>query len=234
MNRITCNVITDLMELYADNVVSEDTRRLVEEHLGTCEDCMKKLETIEQKLCIPAETNTEPIKRIGRKIKKKNVVISLISVFIIAVALMGAFIFISRFEVAIAYEKAHIFNVEQGENDWEILVHYSGNIDHYWIHNRHIDETTMEYYIHFTETYYTRNFSNSVASNSYISIPAYEWLHLPLYNGVFISPDEYVPGIEITPSEEAVEVQTVRIYYINKLPDGGEFDLSERYLIWEK
>lgn len=35
----TCNIIQDLLPLYADNCCSEDSRRLVEEHLAQCESC---------------------------------------------------------------------------------------------------------------------------------------------------------------------------------------------------
>jgi len=35
--RITCEIIKDLLPLYHDNVCSEDSRKLIEEHLLTCE-----------------------------------------------------------------------------------------------------------------------------------------------------------------------------------------------------
>ena len=41
MNKISCNVIQDIMPLYVDEIVSEDTKKLVEEHLKECEDCRK-------------------------------------------------------------------------------------------------------------------------------------------------------------------------------------------------
>ena len=41
MNRkdIDCNVIIDLLPLYKEEICSEATRELVEEHLRSCEDC---------------------------------------------------------------------------------------------------------------------------------------------------------------------------------------------------
>ena len=41
MSKISCNVIQDIMPLYVDEIVSEDTKKLVEEHLKECEDCRK-------------------------------------------------------------------------------------------------------------------------------------------------------------------------------------------------
>lgn len=44
--KITCNIIEDLMLQYVDGTLSEDSRRLVEEHLDTCEECRMKLQQI--------------------------------------------------------------------------------------------------------------------------------------------------------------------------------------------
>ena len=42
--RITCDVIQDLMPSYIDGILSEDSKALVEEHMGTCQECRKMLE----------------------------------------------------------------------------------------------------------------------------------------------------------------------------------------------
>ena len=39
--KITCDVIRDLMILCEDDVCSEDSRRLIEEHISECEECRK-------------------------------------------------------------------------------------------------------------------------------------------------------------------------------------------------
>lgn len=41
---IPCSIIKDLLPLYHDNVCSEDTKRVVEEHLKTCPDCRGEYE----------------------------------------------------------------------------------------------------------------------------------------------------------------------------------------------
>ncbi len=41
MNRISCNIIRDLMILYDDNVCSEESRQMVEEHIAECGECRK-------------------------------------------------------------------------------------------------------------------------------------------------------------------------------------------------
>lgn len=39
MEKISCNVIGDLLPLYCDDVCSQDSRRMVEEHLAGCPEC---------------------------------------------------------------------------------------------------------------------------------------------------------------------------------------------------
>ena len=39
MSRIPCNVNKDLLPLYVDDVCSEESKAIVEEHLAGCEEC---------------------------------------------------------------------------------------------------------------------------------------------------------------------------------------------------
>ena len=46
--KITCNIIEDLLPLYIDDMVSEDSRQLVEEHLKECASCRKMLDEMKK------------------------------------------------------------------------------------------------------------------------------------------------------------------------------------------
>lgn len=46
MEKISCEIIRDLLPLYNDEVCSEDSRRIVETHLEQCGDCQRLLERI--------------------------------------------------------------------------------------------------------------------------------------------------------------------------------------------
>ncbi len=48
MNRWNCNVIKDLLPSYTDGICSEDTRRIVEEHLSGCPDCKRTWEVMKK------------------------------------------------------------------------------------------------------------------------------------------------------------------------------------------
>ncbi len=57
MKKNECNVVRDLMPLVLDRVASDESRALVEEHMGSCEECRKQYE--EMKADMPAETRAE-------------------------------------------------------------------------------------------------------------------------------------------------------------------------------
>lgn len=57
MKKNECNVVRDLMPLVLDRVASDESRALVEEHMGSCGECRKQYE--EMKADMPAETRAE-------------------------------------------------------------------------------------------------------------------------------------------------------------------------------
>ena len=48
-----CNIIRDLLPLYAEDLLSEDSRALVENHLVGCKECQRDLESIKNDIKIP-------------------------------------------------------------------------------------------------------------------------------------------------------------------------------------
>ena len=46
--KTNCDIIRDLLPLYAEHITSEATNALVEEHLAECEACRAELEKMEQ------------------------------------------------------------------------------------------------------------------------------------------------------------------------------------------
>lgn len=63
--KISCDVISDLLPLYYDNVCSEDSKILVEEHLAQCESCREEL----KKFDIEIKYNTVNLED-GKAMKK--------------------------------------------------------------------------------------------------------------------------------------------------------------------
>lgn len=66
----SCNVIQDLLPLYHDGVCSEDSRKLVEEHLKTCEKCGKMNAELEKEEENGHIDERKPLEAINRRVKR--------------------------------------------------------------------------------------------------------------------------------------------------------------------
>ena len=95
--KITCNIIEDLLPLYVDDMVSEDSRKLVEEHLKGCPACRKMQEEMmrENRLTVGIKddnsvqinkTEAESLKKIRRRIRKKRILSVILAVVLVAAA----------------------------------------------------------------------------------------------------------------------------------------------------
>ncbi len=52
--KIPCSVVRDLLPLYAEEMIEEETRALVDEHLEECSECSTRLEEIKAAAAVPA------------------------------------------------------------------------------------------------------------------------------------------------------------------------------------
>ncbi len=96
-----CNVIKDLLPLYADEVCSEDSREMVEEHLAECKDCKQELEDYRYNTGLPDVPIDVAMKKFKKKMNKKNLIRIVVSVTLcLAVILGGTYmLFIPEFTV---------------------------------------------------------------------------------------------------------------------------------------
>ena len=88
--KISCNIIEDLLPLYVDDMVSEDSRQLVEEHLKECTTCQKMMEEMKKEnslghgkegLADVERKAIEPLKKIRRKIRRKRIAAVLMAAY---------------------------------------------------------------------------------------------------------------------------------------------------------
>lgn len=71
--KITCNIIRDILPLYAEDMVCEETKALVDEHLCGCDECTKELAVLKKKEAIPVSTDTAPMEHIRKTIRKRQI-----------------------------------------------------------------------------------------------------------------------------------------------------------------
>ncbi len=68
--KIDCKIIVDLLPLYHDNVVSEETKISIDEHLETCKNCEREYRLISEKL--PTVTSNSTKEKFSQMVKKQK------------------------------------------------------------------------------------------------------------------------------------------------------------------
>lgn len=79
--KISCSIIRDLLPLYAEDLASEDTKLLVEEHICDCENCTIFLKEIRKDTLVPLENDIQPLNKVKKTIVRRRALSILASVF---------------------------------------------------------------------------------------------------------------------------------------------------------
>lgn len=72
--KISCNIVRDLLPLYAEDLASQDTKDLVEEHICSCEDCQSILNSMIKAAPIPVEASPESLNKVKKTIRRRRAV----------------------------------------------------------------------------------------------------------------------------------------------------------------
>lgn len=73
MKEINCNIIRDLLPLYEDGAVSEDTTQLVREHLEGCPACREEYERMRTPTPVPPDRDISMILQMEDEMRKKSI-----------------------------------------------------------------------------------------------------------------------------------------------------------------
>lgn len=140
--KTNCELIKDLLPVYADGLCSEESRKIVAEHIMTCDSCRRELEMMKTDFKIKEQTESDikAIKKIKKKIRIGKIVAALASAVIVFHLTMGLLIGVmgmsSDYE-PMNYERNHlaenIFAEEDKEGKvWIVRTGYAtdGTIDY--------------------------------------------------------------------------------------------------------
>jgi len=102
--KITCKVIRDLLPLYHDDVCSDDSKVLVEEHLANCQSCKEELRRIESELSLhhvspEVDGAKKAISSAWKSAKKKSYIRGAIISAIVCAMLVGAFVGLTEWKI---------------------------------------------------------------------------------------------------------------------------------------
>lgn len=87
---ISCDVIRDLLPLYAEDMVSEDSRNLIDDHLRDCDACVKELDALKKPQKIPVATDVSSLKRVELTIRRKKTLTVLAVMMTVAALIVTA------------------------------------------------------------------------------------------------------------------------------------------------
>ncbi len=80
--KVKCNVIKDLLPLYAEKLTSEDSNSLISEHIKNCQDCKNEYEKITKKINLPTDLNDlKNLKKAKRK-DKQSLIIGIVAIIL--------------------------------------------------------------------------------------------------------------------------------------------------------
>lgn len=96
--KISCEIIKDLLPLYHDEICSNDSIAMVEEHLTECDSCKAELQAMDETFLLNKKEQNlkeaEAVKKLSRRWKKgmlksllKGVLITLLLIAAIALVL---------------------------------------------------------------------------------------------------------------------------------------------------
>lgn len=155
--KIKCEVINDLLPLYVDDVLSEASKELVDEHIAECENCRSNLENMKATIKLPVnrEVRMDDTKSLMglKKLVNRKIRIAVAAALAVVAILALALQIVCRMPFVIPYDESNFKFVEQsngyslqylGEGD--IMFNASGDQKGEW--TIEFSQTLWDRYIH--------------------------------------------------------------------------------------
>lgn len=128
-----CSIVCDLLPLYAEDMVSEDTAEFVKEHLGNCPTCRAELEKLRKPVQPVAaqhvpDIDVEPLKRLKKALLMEKVQAILCTAAVLLALMLSGLSFLTAPEY-FAYSQ-ELVTVTEGANG-EATISFSSEITNY-------------------------------------------------------------------------------------------------------
>lgn len=89
--KTSCDIIRDLLPLYADHVTSDASNVLVREHLNECPDCRKELEQMQRPVPVRLEeVPARPLEKIKKSIWQRKICAIIVAVLAVVCIVAGS------------------------------------------------------------------------------------------------------------------------------------------------
>lgn len=166
MNKISCDVVQDIIPLYVEEVTSIDTNKLIEEHLSTCETCRKDYENMKKEIIVPVNKlenlqEVNYLKSFRKFMQKRKLFTAITSVILTIFVLFGLQVALFIPRIYIPYSEDYVtIQVEQGNVYVSCnLPYYNGVVTHNSIQleiSKNLEKVVVIYYYHSPWTKYVK------------------------------------------------------------------------------
>lgn len=124
-----CDIAMDLMPLYIDDLLSENSKIFVKNHIDSCESCRKYYEKLSSEIKIPVSresriSDLKPIEYLKENLSKKILKKVLGTVLVLGIC-VGSYLFAKLYKLPVDSQKMEFY-----ENDNSLRMEYQdkGNI----------------------------------------------------------------------------------------------------------
>lgn len=120
--KLECDVIRDLLPLYAEKLASPASSALVEQHLAACPACRAELEQMEKPVPVQPEPQPDaPLQSIRKTLQKKSIRIAAAAVLAVLCA-FGLVFWMGGAKTPVTAEQAKIWTYNKKENEANLCV----------------------------------------------------------------------------------------------------------------
>lgn len=123
-----CDIAMDLMPLYVDDLLSENSKIFVKNHIDSCESCRKYYEKLSSEIKIPVSkevrfSDLRPIEYLKSNLSKKIIKKVLATVLVVGLC-VGAFLFATLYKLPVDSQKMDFY-----VKDDFLMMKYDGKGD---------------------------------------------------------------------------------------------------------
>ena len=123
-----CDIVKDLMPLYIDDVLSENSKIFVKDHIDSCETCRKYYEKLSSEVKIPVSRESrnnelKPMEYLKASLSRK-IIKRVVSVVLVIGFFVGSIAFANLYEMPVDPSKVDFY-----EKDDYLMMKYDGQGD---------------------------------------------------------------------------------------------------------
>jgi hypothetical protein len=208
--KITCNIIKDVLPLYVENMLSDDSCIMVEEHIEQCQECKNYLNEMHNLTEIPVDRDTTPLVKIKSTLRKKKIQTAILSIMFSIMLFVITIAFLTAPEY-IPYSESSVTINEIGNGS--VLAQFEDTVYGYDI-NRYPTDDNTGYVYHITtwNSIWNRNIKKSNVNNTILN-PNGENVISVYYYHTNESEDILMYGKDINPSGGVVTLPRLFLTY---------------------